>query len=203
MVTVALVSVRPAQESEVRVRVRSAIAPAMASMAGRLSSMRSRTGSESPDGSPSTPPSPSGPWISGSCLAGRMSGTAAPPYTLMCAGAANACKHRAAFILVFSAVAFPCTLRIDQRGPYGYTIRTSYGRNAEKMYIFTMKCQQDGSGIIVSLASRTGEKGRTKSSSETYRITIEPDVVHRNQKKRYLSDSNTRGQSPTAECKVI
>jgi len=37
-------------------------------------------------------------------------------------------------------------------------IRASYRRNAEKLYIVTMKCQQDGSSIIMSLASHTVTK---------------------------------------------
>lgn len=59
----------------------------------------------------------------------------------------------------------------------GY-VRASYSRNAEKLGIVTMKCQQDGSSIIMSLASHTVIKTPAKESSDAYRITIEPDVVH-------------------------
>ena len=118
------------------------IAAAMASMAGRRSSMRARTGSESAGGSPSTPPSPPAPWISASWWAGRRSGVAAPLCTLMCSGAANACKHRAALIVVFSTLVFPCVFKLqiavnDNRTRCEWV---SYSRNAEKANIDTMKC---------------------------------------------------------------
>jgi hypothetical protein len=55
----------------------------------------------------------------------------------------------------------------------GY-IRALYTRNAEKVYIGAMKGQQDGSSVLMPLASFI--KPSAKERSEPYRIAMEPDV---------------------------
>lgn len=60
-----------------------------------------------PSGRPMTPPSPSDPCISGSCLGGSSRGFTAPGKTRTCSGAAKACKQRAALSAVHSLEAFP------------------------------------------------------------------------------------------------
>ena len=74
----------------------------------------------------------------------------------------------------------------------GCVDRAPYGRNSEKVCIGAMKGQQDGSSIVMSLASIIYQKS-AKERSEPHGIAIKPDVVHC--KERY--DLNRR-QSPTA-----
>jgi hypothetical protein len=84
--------------------------------------------------------------------------------------------------LVFSRLVFPCAFaKHDGVSEESQYVRaTPYSRNAEKVYIGAVKCQQDGSGIIVSLASFMCEKKTAKELPrvEPYRITIQPDVSH-------------------------
>lgn len=103
-----MVSLRPAPPLQV-----SLIAFAMPSRAkmGLPPSLRARracTSGLSGGESPTTPASPSSPCISGQCFAALLdNGLAAPGYTLICAGAANAWRHLAALIAVQCTVVFP------------------------------------------------------------------------------------------------
>ena len=103
-----MVTLRPAPPFQVSLTA--FVMPCRAEM-GFPSSLRARracTSGLSGEESPTTPASPSSPCISGQCFGAlRDNGFAAPGYTLMCAGAANAWRHLAALIAVQCTVVFP------------------------------------------------------------------------------------------------
>ena len=103
-----MVTLRPAPPFQVCLTA--LVMPCRAEM-GLPSSSRARrvcTSGLSGEESPTTPASPSSPWISGQCFGAlRDNGLAAPGYTLICAGAANAWRHLAALIAVQWTVVFP------------------------------------------------------------------------------------------------
>lgn len=84
---------------------------------------RARTFGSFALGRPSTPPSPSSPWISGSCFAGRISGFVAPGKTLMCDGAPYACKHRAALRDVWVLGALPWVYMVYDQWNHSCEVR--------------------------------------------------------------------------------
>ena len=105
-----IVTLRPAPPFQVSLTA--FVMPCRAEM-GFPSSLRARrawTSGLSGEESPTTAPSPSLPCISGQCFATLFNnGFAAPGYTLICAGAANAWRHLAALIAVQRTVVFPWT----------------------------------------------------------------------------------------------